>query len=163
MAHADNVAGSNSQNITVVPNGVSSPATNSNSQNQNIMNMPIALMPDGVLLRKDGDLTVYLVHGAVLHPFTSSAVFMSNGFKFADVVVLPASAFDQAKFGENVLIPEGTLLKGQNDPTVFFIHDNKRWGVPSMQMFTERGFSFNKVFVVPDSELQGIALGGVLQ
>jgi hypothetical protein len=56
-------------------------------------------------------------------------------------------------------LPDGTLIKEQNDPAVYYIEGGKRMHIQTEQSFNAYGFSFNNIRVVPDGALANIPLG----
>ena len=131
-----------------------SPATNSNGT---------VNWPDGTLVRASDGMTVYRVHGNILEPFTSEAVFLANGDKFTDVKVVDPSLLSGWSIGHFVEIPDNTLLMAQNNPTVYLFQGGVLHGIPSMDVFAKFGFSTSKIIVVKDADLQAMNKGDILK
>lgn len=62
---------------------------------------PIVKLPNGILVKASRPL-VYLVENNKLRPFISLKAFLSNGYKFRDVIVFPDSDLKSYEIGEPI-------------------------------------------------------------
>ena len=97
--------------------------------------------------------TFYLVIDNVLHGITNPGMLTTYGFTFS--MSQPASSADMALPQGSLLTPnDGALVKSVQDPTVYLISGQQRYGFTSAAVFTGLGFKFSSVLVVTNPELQ---------
>ena len=78
-------------------------------------------------------------------PFSSAEIFFANGFTFSQV--RPATSADLAlPLGTVMAFPDGTLVKANNNPTVYVIRKGQKRPFATLQSFLSRGYSFSNVF-----------------
>src|SRR3989344_4842693 len=115
---------------------------------------------DGTLIMGDSEGTVYLVQDSVKLPI-SYPVFVQRKFSFANVITLPQAEI--ASYGQGTYVPpfDGTLIKGQIDPTVYMIDGGLKRPI-SFEIFKIRKLSFAKLMILSDAEVLTIPLGPFL-
>jgi hypothetical protein len=112
---------------------------------------------EGSLVRETGTKKIYLVTGGVKRLVTDF-VFAQRGFNLADVRL--DSNNDLASFITGLVLPplEGTLIKAEDDPTVYIIHNEVKRALTFL-VFSSRDFSFADVKSIPSSEVQQYPTG----
>ncbi|MBL8032007.1 MAG: hypothetical protein JNK33_06845, partial [Candidatus Doudnabacteria bacterium] len=115
---------------------------------------------NGRLYKIKGSSTVYLVAGCKFKPFRGAAVFRARGHKFQNIVELNALPNGATISDKPALPAEGTLVRGRNDKTVWFISsDGKRHGFTREEIFKKLGFAFDKVEIIDPTDLATMAVG----
>ena len=108
----------------------------------------------GALVKSITDPTVYYIaENSIKQPITFFS-FVSRGFNFNSVLAVDAGSIDGLTAGQ-VLIPKpGTLIRGSSDSTVYLVEGgiSDTLHALSFQAFTNRGFKFPDVKLIPDSE-----------
>ena len=75
-----------------------------------------AAISDGLLIREQGQLDVYLISGGEKHHIISEEVFLSNGYSFDDVIDVSAQIIQMFPTGND--IGTGPISVGQGAPTL---------------------------------------------
>jgi hypothetical protein len=116
----------------------------------------LEIYSNGSLLRSIDGEKVYLIENNKKRWITSAAVFISNGYKWEDISQITDEELNSYLEGENIsnsnLKPDGSLLKG-SDPKVYLIENGKKRWITSAEIFILKGYDWNKVILVSDSEL----------
>jgi len=85
----------------------------------------------------------------------NEGILNTYGLSFADIH--PSSAEDLSlPEGALVLPANGSLVKSQEDQTVYLISQGQRYGFISANVFTSLAFKFSSVLVVTNPELQAL-------
>ncbi|HTK60049.1 MAG TPA: PQQ-dependent sugar dehydrogenase, partial [Candidatus Baltobacteraceae bacterium] len=71
--------------------------------------------PDGMLIRGEGDSNVYVIHANRKRHLQSEAVFLSYGYSWNQIYVLPKGAVDA--------IPNERLIRLKGAPQIFLLND----------------------------------------
>ncbi|MCK4799949.1 hypothetical protein KAS31_03130 [Candidatus Parcubacteria bacterium] len=109
------------------------------------------------LLRLLNGDKVYLVENDKKRWITDANVFVSNGYQWADVIVVTESELKLYPDGENVkanfnLKPNGSLMKGSG-PKVYLVENNsKRW-ITSATAFASNNYQWEAIITITDFEL----------
>jgi hypothetical protein len=107
------------------------------------------------LIRERSSPGVYVTFGGKPFGIPSPEVLTSLGFDWAMVRQIPDGSLASLP-----LIPRGgTLLREQNDPTVYVVEGGQLRHVPSVEVFGARGFVWEDVGVVPDGALADLPKG----
>lgn len=107
----------------------------------------------GVLRLINDNGTYYLIIDGVRHGITNPGMLASYGFTFA--MGQTATDADRQLPEGSILTPgNGALVKSKEDPTVYLISAQQRYGFVSAAVFLGLGFKFSSVLVVTDPELQ---------
>lgn len=99
--------------------------------------------------------TYYFIINGVRHGITNPGMLYTYGFTFA--MGKTATDADMALPEGSLLTPnDGALVKSVQDPTVYLISGQQRYGFVSAKVFTSLGFKFSSVLVVTNPELQAL-------
>ena len=105
--------------------------------------------------------TLYLIKNGYRYGITSPGILYSYGFDFPDAKA--ATTADLAIPLGSLLLPgNGSLVKSQQDPTVYLISQNQRLGFTSASVFLALGFKWTSVLLVTNPELQALPQGSLL-
>ncbi len=85
---------------------------------------------------------------AILDP----AILKANYPNIA-IELVGSSVVEQYKEGKFLTLPDGTLVRGVNDPAVFVVADGEKRAILSAQDFTDYGYSWSNVTMVNDDVL----------
>lgn len=116
--------------------------------------------PDGKLLKAKGQPTVYYVEAGSLH-YITGFIFKQRGFKFTSVIEILPEELALIPTGDPLFLEDGTLIKVQNDPTVYLIEEGKKSPLTAAG-FKARGFQFSEVKEVPREEADRYQQGPVI-
>lgn len=112
---------------------------------------------DGTLIRGDVSPAVFLIEDTKKHPI-SYPVFVQRKFSFGNVAVVPQAEIDSWEQGSYVTPTDGTMVRGQVDPTVYLIESGLKRPI-SYAVFVARKFSFVKLMTLDDLEVQSLPTG----
>ncbi len=114
---------------------------------------------EGDLVRLENTGLVYYINGGQKR-LVSSFVFNQ---RFSEISTRTVAAGELNQYPEGAYAPplEGTLVKLNNDPTVYIISHGKKLPV-TYQVFVQRNFDFSNVNVVSFSELNSWVQGNFL-
>jgi hypothetical protein len=144
----------------VINNSATTVTGNSGTPTSTSISLPTAASGGAESLIDDNG-TFYLIINNVLHGITDPGMLTTYGFTFA--MAEPATAADLALPQGNLLTPQdGSLVKSVQDPTVYLISGQQRYGFVSASVFTALGFKFSSVLVVTNPELQELPLASNL-
>ncbi|MCK4524869.1 MAG: hypothetical protein KAU07_00325 [Candidatus Andersenbacteria bacterium] len=109
------------------------------------------------LLKSLEDSKVYLIENGNKRWITSAAVFISNGYKWEDIVIVTELELELYPSGENIkasfnLKPDGSLIKGLSSEVYLIENNNKRW-ITSATVFISNGYKWEDIIIVTDHEL----------
>ena len=86
------------------------------------------------------------------------SAFVSNGYKWENVVLVLESELETFKAGENIyavnlnLKQDGSLIRGSGYRVYLIENGNKRW-ITSEKVFVALGYDWNNIISVSDGEL----------
>ena len=114
-----------------------------------------ALPPlEGTLIKSPSDATVYVIHQELKRPLTY-LVFLSRGYSFANVKIIPESDLNQLQMGDWYWPPDGIMVLIKGNPTVY-VMDQQVVRPVTYFVFTQRKLSFAKVIQVSTDEFTHI-------
>jgi hypothetical protein len=121
--------------------------------------LPFSAMPaapaDGVLVRERNHPEVFVVYGGAKFWIPDPETLFDLGFDFTVVKVIPDGGSTQI-----ASIPfDGTLIKEQHDPKVYFVDQQQLRWVTSPSVMDARCFPWRHVRTVPDNALAALARG----
>ncbi|MDF1497844.1 MAG: hypothetical protein P1P85_00600, partial [Patescibacteria group bacterium] len=82
----------------------------------------------------------------------------SRGYKWNDIIIVTDSELELYPSGENVIasfnpMPNGSLLTDSGYKVYLIENGKKRW-IPTEAIFNSRGYKWNDIIIVTDSELE---------
>ncbi len=116
--------------------------------------------PDGTMVLVAGNPLVYVMDKQVARPVTFF-VFTQRNLSFAKVIKVTADEFSHVpRATDQYWLPpvDGTLIKSDIDPGIYVIESATR-RLLSFEAFSARGYAFLNVKVLPQAEIEVIALG----
>lgn len=113
---------------------------------------------DDVLVRSDASPAVFLLSGGKKRHITDPSVFAAQGLDWEDVTVVSDKELSYFSSVDAI-----TLLRAKGDAKVYFISGAKRQWIPSEAVFSKRGFKWEDIVVVDESERDRFQDGGNLQ
>jgi subtilisin family serine protease len=109
---------------------------------------------DGTLIKSPSEAQVYVLEGEVKRPLTY-LVFITRGYNFANIKILPHEEVISYPTGEWHEPPDGTMVLISGNPTVY-VMDGKIRRPVTYFVFTQRRLSFAKVIRVTPDEFSHI-------
>src|SRR3989344_876839 len=116
---------------------------------------PVTVRPDmypsGTIFKYGNDATVYIKEGDLARPITSWSVYLNQVPGSRSIIVIP----DYVTFapGPVVGLRNATLIKANNDPTVYLIINDQRFAFSTAQEFFDHNYNFSNVYVIDDVNL----------
>lgn len=107
---------------------------------------------DGALIKYASSPTVYLVEGGTKRPIVAASIFEGRGYRWEDV----ATVSDSIIYTDGTTVSNrlsGTLVKYGSDPSVYVLDGTSKRAIPSLELFTAKGYSFGNVVTIPDDEV----------
>jgi len=112
---------------------------------------------DGSLIRGDASLAVFIMKDGVKQPL-SYLSFVSHNFSFGNVLEMPQNFVSSLDLGTLYPPKEGTLVRANNDLTVYIIRASKKQAMTYLT-FTSHNFSFTNVLVVDPASVSNVSTG----
>jgi hypothetical protein len=114
---------------------------------------------DGDVVQVEGQSDLYLINGGQRQLISS---FVKNQ-RFANVVprIIKQSTLQTIPLGTMAMPTDGTLVKAESNPAVYYIKDGLRLPVTG-RVFSLHSFKFSDVVNLPDSEVNSWVLGSLL-
>lgn len=112
----------------------------------------------GTLIQPRGYAGVYFVSGGQRHGITSLNAFSRLGFSWSNVQTLAIDNLSLVPRGANNVFPAGALVRLPNG-AVYMLDDGKKaFGITSMSVFNQYGFSWSRVSNVDNNFLSTYTL-----
>lgn len=112
---------------------------------------------DGMLIRGQGRSETYVIEDGLKRHIKTGDIFNALGYKWENIVVVPASQLDYDAKGADVISdtthPNGTLLKTDSSGVIYLIQNGQRRKIHCWNVFLSHKFRYQDVVVVPDSRL----------
>lgn len=114
--------------------------------------------PTGALYKLKSNNAVYFVQDSIRYAVVDTAIVTA---RFAGMTPTPVDSVvvEQFREGAALLMPDGNLVKGQTEPTVYVITDGMRRAIDSEQTFLSYGWSWNDIVTLGDEALALHPLG----
>jgi hypothetical protein len=113
---------------------------------------------DGSLLKSWSSDKVYLIESGRKRWITTAEIFVANGYKWRDIVIVTDFELSVFSNGENisnlnlVLKSNGSFLKGSGNE-VYLIENNKKRWIATADVFNFNGYKWEDIVIVSDFEL----------
>ena len=117
--------------------------------------------PSGALLRDNISSLVYYVQDDMKYPIIDE-IILSNNFPYDNINDVSSSELNMFNLGDPVKLRDGTLIKGYNNSTVYFITHGKRLPIIDESTFEAMGYCWDNIIKVNDRILSLHPLGDVL-
>jgi len=110
------------------------------------------LYPDGALVKGVAD-AVYLIKNGLRQHISSAIAFVKNGFNW--VAILRAADNELALYpqGDDILLPNASLVKEVVSPTVYYIENNSRRPISSVDIFNQHKFKWSDILTLSVGEI----------
>ncbi len=112
-------------------------------------------IPNGSLVRAEGENGVWLIQGGKKRPFHSRTVFLFS-YKFSDVKVVDKSDLETYEIGAAMSFPNYSLVQIPSD-NIFMLIDNKKHPI-SEKIFRAIGFRPEEIISVDITDLSSYEL-----
>ncbi|MBI4812155.1 hypothetical protein HY798_01745 [Candidatus Falkowbacteria bacterium] len=112
-----------------------------------------SLLPDGSLVKADNDSKVYQIDKVSKRWITDANIFITRGFKWADIKTLAASDLAIYPEGKAVGWSDGTLIKSSDAPTVYVVSMEKKRPFSSAEVFVGLGYRWGNIKTISQSDL----------
>lgn len=106
---------------------------------------------DGSIIKDNASATVYLVEGGIRQGLSYLA-FISRGFRFENVAVLPVDEVASYPLGSPAPVLDGVLVKLAKHPAVYVVSGGTKQ-LLSFYVFKQRGFDAKPIGILSDEEL----------
>ncbi|MBI3975440.1 MAG: hypothetical protein HY334_03525 [Armatimonadetes bacterium] len=118
--------------------------------------------PDGSLLKGSGS-AVYVMENGLKRHIPNPVTFAAQGFLWGNVNRIADSSLNAIPTGDPLpdVGADGSLLKGSGS-AVYVMQDGLKRHVTSPTVMAECGYSWDAIFVIPDSVLNAIPTGSAL-
>lgn len=117
--------------------------------------------PAGKLYQLKSNKAVYYVRDGIRQVIVDPAILTAR-FPNEQPTPIDSVVIEQYKEGKALLLPDGNLVKGVLDPTVYVIAGGMRRAIDSESTFHSFGWSWNHVLTINDEALALHPLGAAL-
>lgn len=117
--------------------------------------------PAGALLRSAESGGISYVENGVRHALYSAEIFKAR-FKGRPLITVAQNELEQYPAGDPVLFPEGELVTGPGDRSIYFISDGHRRPIASRDAFDRLGFSWRNIITTNTRALEIHPIGDPL-
>ena len=113
---------------------------------------------NGSILKSTESPKIYSIENNKKRWITDINSFVSNGYKWENVILVLESELEVFENGENIysvnlgLKQNGSLIKGSSCEVYLIENGNKKW-ITSEKVFVNSGYDWNKIISVSDLEL----------
>ena len=113
---------------------------------------------NGSILKSIKSPKIYSIENNKKRWIVDISAFVSNGYKWENVVLVLESELETFKAGENIyaanlnLKQDGSLIRGSGYMVYLIENGNKRW-ITSEKVFVALGYDWNNIISVSDGEL----------
>lgn len=112
-----------------------------------------SLYPQGNLLELESNGAVFFIQDGFRHAILDQAIIDARFPNQIPQKVLPV-VVEQFTEGKPLLMPDGFLVKSQEDPTVYVISEGKKRAIPSEEAFNAYGWSWTGIAVINEGALK---------
>ena len=124
-----------------------------------ILDGPFVSYPSGTLVKASGP-TVYLVDNGQKREFLSWQSFNSLGYKMNKVLTIDDNELALYPTGPFVPYKDKTIVRQQNEPTVYQIFGGKKLAFISAEQFLSLGYQWKDILTISADELARYESGG---
>jgi len=113
----------------------------------------------GSLVRATGGTKVYYINdtpkGLMKRWLINAEVFLSYGNKWEDIIEISSAQLET--------YPSVNLVKLRNDPKIYYLEGTTKYWIPSSEVFQSRGYDWDRVVIVNQTELEAYQNGGEIR
>jgi len=120
------------------------------------------LQPNGSLIRFSDSPQIYFVEKEKRRAISSSEMFAKYGFKWSDVIMLPAGDVSEYLSGEDLKYPSGTLVKKETANEIYRIEGGQLKEFTSQTLFERSGGKWNEIIAIPEEAFSSYSYGGIV-
>ena len=119
---------------------------------------------NGSILKSTESPKIYSIENNKKRWITDINAFVSNGYKWENVVLVLQSELEVFENGENIysvnsnLKQDGSLIRGSGYKVYLIENGNKKW-ITSEKVFVNSGYDWNNIISVSDGELNLYPIG----
>lgn len=115
--------------------------------------------PDGTLLRANGEPGVWLINNGKRYGFLSRIAFLSRGFQFKNIIVLPLENILSYEWGGDVQFPNLSFVQDKNGQLYFMNGLTKQPVTSSVKKdLIDNGLLYEQEIVIPENTREYNAL-----
>jgi peptidoglycan hydrolase-like amidase len=113
----------------------------------------------------DGELvttknsTVYLIENGKKRAFTSATLFNKLGYDWSKIKIIENEEMESFLSGKKMKYPDGTLIRGADKPTVYFLENGTLRKITSPTLFQISEFDWQEIITTAQDELNFYSLG----
>jgi chitodextrinase len=110
--------------------------------------------PDGLIFKYPDNPTVYVVDQGKQRPITDLSVLQNNVPPSRPIVTIPTSV--SLPIGDVLGLKDGTIIKSNDDPTIYAIINGSKRAFTSQEEFTSLGYNLNEIQSVDTNAVNAI-------
>lgn len=118
--------------------------------------------PNGALLQNNDSYGVYYVKENTKYPIVDVEI-LNNNFPYNSIIKVNPEELKQFKSGSAIKFRDGTLIKTDDNPTVYVISEKERLPIFSEEIFEILGYRWGDIITTSESILNMHPLGQVLK
>jgi len=122
----------------------------------------IMLYPDKSLVTTKSDYNVYYIDGKQKRKITSDTLFDKLGYKRKDIITIEDSELSRFPSAKNMIYPNGTLIRQENNPSVYVIENGNIRIFPSAELFLKLGYKWKNVITIKADEFRDYRYAGTV-
>ncbi|MDP2692652.1 MAG: hypothetical protein Q8O88_03380 [bacterium] len=119
---------------------------------------------EGSVVKSTDSPAVYLIENGKRRAFTSGQAFESRGYKWNEILSLSPNIIKEYVEGLAIVymsndeaVKEGSLVKAEDNPTVYLISNNRRRIIASERIFLALGYEWESVLTVSANKVNEYA------
>ncbi|MBI4239662.1 hypothetical protein HY620_01585 [Candidatus Uhrbacteria bacterium] len=116
--------------------------------------------PDGTIVQVDGKQEIWIIVNGKRRIFSTMGSFLSR-YSRAQIVTISEGDLESYPQGSPIRFPQYSLLQSANG-AVFLYADDKKYGIPSREIFRKIGFNPAEIIRTPTADLDAIPTAGML-
>lgn len=117
---------------------------------------------DGSLVKATDDPRVYLIDSGMKRWISSADIFLARGFQWGNINAVSPADLSLYPDGQTVGWPDGTLVKSNFSPGVYFISSGMKRAFASAEIFSGLGYQWGNIKIISQQDLDQYATGSVI-
>ncbi len=127
-------------------------------ESEKYLNGEMMRYKDGALVKGSGE-TVFVVHGVDKKEITSAQLFSRLDYKWSDILTITDEELNYYNLNSPVKYPSGTLIRQQNETTVYLTDGDSKRPFPSATVFLGNGYQWSQILAVSEKEASQFTAG----